>query len=342
MNISPPRIFVSHSHKDNDFGIRLVEDLRGVLSNEDAVWYDSHGGLQGGDTWWETIIHEITTRTIFLVILSPDAVESKWVRDEINLAWREKNSPRGMLLIPLLRHACTVRADLRSLQIIDFQTSRDYNLAFDELLTALGDIEPQTPQPPMSQPQRSHLSRVMQQAEEAFNAQDWAAVIRKTDYFLKHASEDISANLYLWYGIALQQENKLKQAQGAFEMALVLVVDREQRLHILQSYTDLLISQERWNEVLPLTSEALLLNPNNPNWLLIQQRAQGNGKTKEEWQEEGTALYDLKRDEEVIAAYDQAVRHRQERFCLSLFSTIKREGLDQPLPKLIPPALQAL
>ena len=53
-----PRIFVSHSHKDNDFGMKLVPDLRQVLADESIVWYDalsgSHGGgLRGGDKWWE-------------------------------------------------------------------------------------------------------------------------------------------------------------------------------------------------------------------------------------------------------------------------------------------------
>ena len=43
------RIFVSHSHKDNDFGFKLVQDLRRVLGDETAVWYDARGGLHGGD-----------------------------------------------------------------------------------------------------------------------------------------------------------------------------------------------------------------------------------------------------------------------------------------------------
>jgi len=50
-----PRIFISHSSKDDDFGTQLVEDLRRVLGDEDAVWYDSQGGLRGGDAWWHKI-----------------------------------------------------------------------------------------------------------------------------------------------------------------------------------------------------------------------------------------------------------------------------------------------
>ena len=45
------RIFVSHSHLDNDFGTRLAQDLRRVLKDESAVFYDVLGGLHGGETW---------------------------------------------------------------------------------------------------------------------------------------------------------------------------------------------------------------------------------------------------------------------------------------------------
>jgi hypothetical protein len=56
------RIFISHSHIDNEFGTRLAQDLRRVLEDESAVWYDVLGGLHGGDTWWEKIVEELTSR----------------------------------------------------------------------------------------------------------------------------------------------------------------------------------------------------------------------------------------------------------------------------------------
>ena len=80
------RIFISHSHIDNEFGTRLAQDLRRVLGDESAVWYDVLGGLHGGDNWWEKIVEELTDRKVFVVVLSPEAALSPWVRDEINLA----------------------------------------------------------------------------------------------------------------------------------------------------------------------------------------------------------------------------------------------------------------
>ena len=91
------RIFVSHSHLDNDFGTRLTQDLRRVLDDESAVFYDVLGGLHGGETWWDKIVEELTTRDVFIIVLSPDAMNSIWVRREINVALNENK-----YIIPLL------------------------------------------------------------------------------------------------------------------------------------------------------------------------------------------------------------------------------------------------
>ena len=80
--MAPPqhRIFVSHSHLDNEFGTRLTQDLRRVLGDERAVFYDVLGGLHGGDSWWEKIVEELAARDVFIIVLSPHAMNSKWVR----------------------------------------------------------------------------------------------------------------------------------------------------------------------------------------------------------------------------------------------------------------------
>ena len=80
------RIFVSHSHLDNDFGTKFAQDLRRALNDESAVWYDVLGGLLGGETWWEKIVEELSARDVFIVVLSPDAMNSHWVRQELNIA----------------------------------------------------------------------------------------------------------------------------------------------------------------------------------------------------------------------------------------------------------------
>ncbi len=141
-----PRVFVSHSHRDNDFGIKLVHRLRRELGNDDAVWYDKSGGLLGGDEWWHKILAELTARPIFIVVLSPHALTSKWVNDEINIAWNQKNSPGGKLIIPVLYSNCEIRADLKTLHIVSFLPPNTYEEAFNDLLKAIkqNDTQPTT------------------------------------------------------------------------------------------------------------------------------------------------------------------------------------------------------
>src|SRR5215472_12843982 len=127
------RIFISHSHIDNEFGTRLAQDLLQVLEDETAVWYDVLGGLHGGDAWWEKIVEELIARDVFLLVLSPEAMNSPWVRREINMALNENK-----FILPLLYRECSVRADLKTIQTISFLAPKIYEVAYKEVLVALG------------------------------------------------------------------------------------------------------------------------------------------------------------------------------------------------------------
>ena len=335
MALEEHRIFVSHSHLDNDFGTRLVQDLRRVLVDEDAVFYDVLGGLHGGDTWWEKIVEELTARDVFLLVISPEAMNSMWVRREINVALNENKN-----IIPLFYRACTIRADLKILQMISFLAPKPYETAFQEVLSALG--LPQ--EPPVARTQRgSHpperpdpTASLIQQMETAFADHDWPDVIRKASYLIRHAPGNVSSQVYRLQGLAWVEEGELQQAQEALETALALVGDRNQRLTLLSDYTALLARQEQWKKVLQQAREALRFVPNDPGWLATQQQAQSQltkaapvssplpkktptqetrdqpsvpalQKTKEQWTNEGNSLRSLQLYEEPLTASEQAI-----------------------------------
>ena len=131
---SHKRIFVSHSHHDNDFGTRLTHDLRLALGGrEEAVWYDAAGGLHGGDEWWGVIRREMEQRPIVVVIVSPDAMASDFVNKELDMAVLEDKQ-----IIPVLYQPCKVRIDLTRLQYVSFAPPTPYEQALQELLTTLG------------------------------------------------------------------------------------------------------------------------------------------------------------------------------------------------------------
>jgi len=270
-----PRIFMSHSHVDNGFGTRLAQDLRRVLGDINAVWYDVLGGLHGGDSWWPKILDELASRNIFVVVLSPDAMDSPWVNDEISLAWRQRNSKAQMRVIPVLYRACKVRSDLGLLQIVSFLPHRSYSVAFKELLVALDiPVEDETNRPTAKLENRADaiVQRMTPLIESAFARKDWRDVLRKVEYLSKEAPNAISATIYRMQGLALFQQGEQKRAQETLDIALALVDDTGLRLTLLNDYIGILSSLALWNDALSFVNEALQLVPGDVRWLATQQR----------------------------------------------------------------------
>ena len=227
----PVRLFISHSHADNEFGVRLAEDLRRALGDEQSVWYDASGGLHGGDAWWRKIVQEIAARPIFLVVLSPDAMESRWVNDEIDLAWNLKNTAAGKTIIPVQYRACQPRADLLTRHIISFLPPRAYDVALAETLAALGVAEPRPQAVPSPLSQASGVARRMTpdrieqflpQIEAAYSKRDWPEVARKAEFLIRRASDRVTAPVYRMLGVALLEEGATLRAREALDTALAL------------------------------------------------------------------------------------------------------------------------
>lgn len=126
-----PRVFVSHSSLDNALALPIVMDLRRELGSEDAVWFDASGGLHAGDGWQQRIEHELTGRDVFVVLLSPNAVQAYWVRLEIALALQMKK-----VIVPVLLQTCEVSGFLTLIQHVSF-VELSYPKAFDELVFAV-------------------------------------------------------------------------------------------------------------------------------------------------------------------------------------------------------------
>ncbi|HEY5003056.1 MAG TPA: TIR domain-containing protein [Ktedonobacteraceae bacterium] len=141
-----PRIFISHSSKDNTFGNRIVRDLREALRNDDAVWYDTQGGLNGGDVWWREIVQELEQRDIFILIISPEAMDSEWIRREFLIAQTTKKQ-----IIPILHRKCEMWIDLKIIQTIDFLSPITYQSSFDDLIKVIGVPPRRAKKPPSPQ-----------------------------------------------------------------------------------------------------------------------------------------------------------------------------------------------
>ncbi len=96
----PGHIFISHATKDDPF----VKDLRVALESLNLpVWVDSRS-LRGGDKLVPEIDKAIAEARHVIVVLSPNTVNSPWVRKEIAkaLAIEKARQAQGFRVIPLM------------------------------------------------------------------------------------------------------------------------------------------------------------------------------------------------------------------------------------------------
>jgi hypothetical protein len=123
-------IFISYSHSDDEIAKQLISFLgeRGI-----KVWID-HQGLIPGDPSWEIAIEAaIRNAILVIVILSPDANASKWVRNEISFADVNRTQ-----IIPILAdgdETTSVPIRLIGYQFVDIR--KDINKGLDSLESAI-------------------------------------------------------------------------------------------------------------------------------------------------------------------------------------------------------------
>lgn len=87
-------IFISYSHEDQDFIIRLRDDL---MARGFDVWIDHHSLVPGTPSWERAIEKRIVQASFIIIIMSADAKNSLWVTREIAVAEGVKKK-----IIPIL------------------------------------------------------------------------------------------------------------------------------------------------------------------------------------------------------------------------------------------------
>ena len=91
------QLFISHSSKDDGF----VRALREALADQGQEgWIDSRE-LRGGDPLWPEIQKAIEAASAFAVVVSPQALQSKWVGKELAFAL-ELRKQRGKDRFPVV------------------------------------------------------------------------------------------------------------------------------------------------------------------------------------------------------------------------------------------------
>lgn len=128
-----PELFLSHATRDHGFTARLAVVLRG---HGLSVWYSSTD-LVGGQEWQEEIGKALQRCNWFVLVLSPSAVASRWVKRELNCALLHERFDGA--IVPVLRKRCDLEAlswTLPALHAVDF--TADFDRGCQSLLRVWG------------------------------------------------------------------------------------------------------------------------------------------------------------------------------------------------------------
>ncbi len=131
--MKPKEVFLSNSSQDGDIASRLAD----LLNDHGVPTFFSPHNILGAQQWHDEIGDALARCDWFLLILSPAAVKSMWVKRELMYALR-KDQYRERI-VPLLYKKCKLEAlswTLEDLQIID--VSRDFDTACRDLLRIWG------------------------------------------------------------------------------------------------------------------------------------------------------------------------------------------------------------
>lgn len=123
-------IFLSYSRRDEEFMLRLDGDLR---REGFSVWIDQTGLKRGSPGWKAKIQEEIERARCLVVVLSPEAKESRWVEREMSYA-----EAFGRPIFPILAKGNKRTAVPIELMDSDwFDARRRYSRALAELVATI-------------------------------------------------------------------------------------------------------------------------------------------------------------------------------------------------------------
>jgi hypothetical protein len=133
-NMANNDVFISYRRKDLDFVTQLHQEL---TNRSISAWFDMEN-IEVADHWRSSIAEGIRACKVFVLVLSPDAVESVNIRKEVDLA-----ETHGKKIVPLMWRQTEIPVafeySLAGLQWIDFkQTASVEN--FDQLADVINRL----------------------------------------------------------------------------------------------------------------------------------------------------------------------------------------------------------
>ncbi|HSL44989.1 MAG TPA: SUMF1/EgtB/PvdO family nonheme iron enzyme [Anaerolineales bacterium] len=125
--------FISYSRADSGFAVRLAKDLKSAGYD---VWLDQLD-IPTGARWDDEVEFALEACTTFMVVLSPESIQSQNVKDEVGFA-----IDAGKNILPVKIKSGDIPFRLRRFQYVDF-TNQPYEDSLKEmkgLLSVTGEL----------------------------------------------------------------------------------------------------------------------------------------------------------------------------------------------------------
>jgi TIR domain len=119
---APLRVFVSYNHADKAMVRRMVLDLRAEGVD---TWFDELE-MKPGDSLLYRISDAIESMDLLIVALSPESVNSSWVKQELEMAMTLQLAEGRVRVIPVVLKDCVIPLFLRGKLWLDFRQPEKY------------------------------------------------------------------------------------------------------------------------------------------------------------------------------------------------------------------------
>jgi tetratricopeptide (TPR) repeat protein len=260
--------------------------LRGAGAD---VWFDEHN--LGAQQLLTEIQRQLAGRPVFVVLLSPAAFASEWVRDECTWAWNIQKRDPSHVLLPVVIAPIEPSAFNSMLYLETYKrvaTGGYHPLAEDQMLAETLRLLALTPggQAPtaVTPAPTESVNDLLTQGNALAAQQRWAEAL---PFFQRATAQDLHhANAWGNVGRILNELRRYEEALVADERSLAL---NDRQTWGWNNKGNALKDLKRSEEAVAAYDRALAINP---NYALA-------------WYNKGLALEHLKRYQEALTAYDR-------------------------------------
>lgn len=128
-----PSIFLSHNHKDKSF----VKRLAAMLKSEGIVVWEDEAEIRIGESLLGKIEKGIYEANFVGAIISPNSINSDWVKKELEIAMTHEKYHNKIKVIAIVCEKCELPEFLKDRLNADFTDSLNFQFSFEKLLTTI-------------------------------------------------------------------------------------------------------------------------------------------------------------------------------------------------------------